>query len=182
MGPGMGLFGKRAVECDWCGAPIAGDGITDAGLRLCSQACLEQKNAPPVVEAAPTVPDLRPPSKTIASTELAFATGELELYERIAAHAERDEEEARDELVRAKQAYFGLWKHLETVAGFLGARGADIGDYHVHHRAFQAGAEGFHGGHGRADVGLAILSAENVEHARAAIAALQRALAQLGEG
>ncbi|MBC8067907.1 MAG: hypothetical protein IAG13_06190 [Deltaproteobacteria bacterium] len=171
----MGLFGKRAVECDWCGVPIVGEGLSDGGLRLCSQACVDQKNSPPVISAAPTVPDLRAPSKGVAAAELAIAVTELELYQHIAQQAD---DEANGQLARAQQAYFGLWGHLEIVAHFLAARGAPLDGYRAHHRSFTETSDGSR--HGR-EIGIAIFRPENVEHARAAIAMLQRAMGELGE-
>jgi hypothetical protein len=183
----MGLFGKRAVECDWCGAPIQGDGIEDAGLRLCSQACVDLKNAPQVTDAARTVPDLRLPSASLAASELAIAIAQLELYQRIAGDAEFDEDDEEDDFMRAQQAYFGIWDHLETVRAHLTTRGAELGAYDDHRRQFLAASDSFDTqsvhrfGGGRRELGVATFQPENIEHARAAIEALQRALAKLGE-
>ena len=176
----MGLFGKRAVECDWCGVAIVGEGLSDGGLRLCSQACVDQKNSPPVISAAPTVPDLRAPSKGVAAAELAIALTELELYRRI---AETAHDGAADALARGQQAYFGLWGHLEIVAHFLAARGVGLDGYRAHHRSFIASSDGSLRGNfgGAPELASAIFRPENVEHARAAIAVLQRAMGELGE-
>ncbi len=132
----MGLFGKRAPECDWCGRTIDGDGIKDGDLLLCSQACVDLKNTP-AAAAARTVPDLRNPTLGLAASDLGLAALDLQQCDRIAASGATDEAA----LVRAQESYYACWRRLVAVRRLIASRSGDLREFDALLRGFLDNAE-----------------------------------------
>ncbi|HWB82137.1 MAG TPA: hypothetical protein VG755_44545 [Nannocystaceae bacterium] len=177
----MGLF-SSAKNCDWCGSEYEGDAIEADGLALCSQACLDLKNAPP--RSAPTAEPAAPRVLThaIATSELSIAIAELELYERLGEEADTREDDDEGDFMRGQEAYIGLWRNLATVREYLDSRVEDLREFDEEHRHWLTTADSFrtittrnYRGH-REEIGVAFFQPENANRARRAIAALQRAL------
>lgn len=174
----MGLFGKRARECDWCGRAIEGAGIVDGDLVLCSDTCLDHKNNP-AAAAARTVPDIRNATIGLAQSDLAIAVSELERYEEIAKGGTTSDP---DTLTRARNAYFTLWRQLAQVRRLIAARGADIAEFDRLHRSYLDTAEVVDVSRGQLrQAATATFPIADRERARAAVAALQRAIAKLDQ-
>lgn len=172
----MGLFGKRARECDWCGGAIEGAGIVDGDLVLCSDTCLDHKNNP-AAAAARTVPDIRNATIGLAQSDLAIAVSELERYEEIAKGGTTSDP---DTLTQARNAYFTLWRQLAQVRRLIAARGADIAEFDRLHRSYLDTAEVVDVSRGQQrHAATATFPIEDRARARAAVAALQRAIAKL---
>ncbi|HWB76461.1 MAG TPA: hypothetical protein VG755_15950 [Nannocystaceae bacterium] len=174
----MGLFGKRARECDWCGRAIEGAGIVDGDLVLCSDTCLDHKNNP-AAAAARTVPDIRNATIGLAQSDLAIAVSELERYEEIAKGGATSDP---DTLTRARNAYFTLWRQLAQVRRLIAQRGAEIAEFDRLHRSYLDTAEVVDVSRGQLrQSAVATFPVEDRERARAAVAALQRAIAKLDQ-
>ncbi len=177
----VGLF-SSAATCDWCGAEIDGEPIDADGLRLCSQACLALKNAPPARSAPATASTPREVTREIAISELAIAQTELELYERLGDEAAAATDDDEGDFIRAQEAYIGLWRNLATVRDYLDQRVDDLDEFDEEHRYWLQTSDTFQSvtlhslGGQRREVGVAMFHPENAERARRAIAALQRAL------
>jgi hypothetical protein len=144
---------------------------------LCSDACLDHKNNPAAASAR-TVPDIHNATLGLASSDLAIAVTELELYESLAASGSVSDPETQ---TRARNAYFTLWRQLAQVRRLIAARGADLAEFDRLHRSYLNTAE-------VVDVSKGVLRSppqrfapEDRERARAAVDALQRALTRLAQ-
>lgn len=182
----MGLF-SSTKNCDWCGSEFEGDAIEADGLVLCSQACLDLRNAPP--RSAPTSDAAGPRVVTheIAASELSIAIAELELYERLGDEADTSEDDDEGDFMRGQEAYIGLWRNLATVREYLDTRVEDLDEFDEEHRHWLTTSDSFrtvtsrnYRGQ-REQIGVAVFQPENASRARRAIAALQRAMLQARE-
>lgn len=177
----MGLFSSTST-CDWCSTEFEGDAIVADGLKFCSPGCLALKNAPPIPRAEARARATRELTRAVAESELAIASTELDLYERLAGEADRHDDDDEGDFMRAQESYMGLWRNLVTVRDYLATRGADLQAFDDEHRFWLATEDSFRmvSGRRRNDTGIAIFQPENANRARRAIAALRSALATRG--
>lgn len=179
----FGLFGKEPTPCDWCGAEIEGEGIEADGLRLCSQGCLDQKNAPPAAAPAPSgAPEPRAMTAERARSELAIALAEVEQYARLSVELEQ-ETNCESEFMDSQQSYFLVWERLDRVRQYVAERGGAVADYDIMRATSVANPDRYdivtvtsHNGRDSRNVGTASFQPDNLKLLCAAIEVMQTAL------
>ena len=124
------MFGFGEKTCDWCGTSFEGEGPSAGEMQFCSQACLDRRNAPAVVEPQPS----RPLTPSMALSELTIAETEAHYYVELTRRY--DVSCSYSEFAETQHTYIGVWQKLDTLREYAIARGADPRLYDLHRQHF----------------------------------------------
>ena len=169
----MSLFSSDST-CDWCGSTFEGEGLTGGAMTFCSQACLDQRNAPAAVEPV----EVRPLSHAMAMSELAIAETEAQHYFDLTRRYNVNC--TQPDFMETQHTYIGVWQKLDTLRAFATARGADASGYDGHRVRFDAFPDSWESNpHDDSFSGTAKFPSQNVSLLLAAAAEMRRLLAAI---
>lgn len=123
----FGLFDPKPT-CDWCGAEFEGDGVEAGEMKLCSEACLALKNAPPAEPVAVVDRGPRPMTLESARSDLGIATAEFEQYSRRSIELDQ-QTNCESEFMETQQSYFVVWATLDRIRDWAAAQTGMVAAY-----------------------------------------------------